>query len=254
METPRSTFLVYDDRRRARELLGRMCAAIPGGHQVVAVGTAEELILRLTGAPGQVAVVGTRRAAATGTDAIRRVLTLRPAAAVVAVGSCDDTGSVRAAVAAGARGFLPWDASPGLTQTVLQTVAVRPAPPSGVLGTAIEPVRPRPVPSREVLGSVPTSAVTRWLSDVAVHANVQVRLGISRREIQVLGGISQGLSNTEIGRELYLSDNTVKSHARRLFGKLGVHERAHAVACAYRVGLFAPPDGARLPESVLPLR
>jgi DNA-binding NarL/FixJ family response regulator len=253
VETPRSTFLVYDDRRRARELLGRMCAAVPGGHQVIAVGTAEELILRLTGTPGQVAVVGTRRATATGTDAIRRVLTLRPAASVVAVGSCDDAGSVRAAVAAGARGFLPWDASPGLTKTVLQTVAVRPAPPSGIL-TVIDPVRPRPVPHRDVHSSVPTSAVARWLSDVAVQADVQVRLGISRREIQVLGGISQGLSNTEIGRELYLSDNTVKSHARRLFGKLGVHERAHAVACAYRVGLFAPPDGARLPESVLPIR
>ena len=43
----------------------------------------------------------------------------------------------------------------------------------------------------------------------------------------------------EIGRELHLTGNTVKSLARRLFAKLGVHERAHAVARAHRLGLFA---------------
>ena len=57
--------------------------------------------------------------------------------------------------------------------------------------------------------------------------------------MQVLGGISEGMSYAEIGRELYLTDNTVKSHASRLFMKLEVHERAHAVARAYRVGLLA---------------
>jgi len=77
------------------------------------------------------------------------------------------------------------------------------------------------------------------VGSVSVRSAVQLQLGISQRELQVLGGISQGLSNADIGRELYLSDNTVKCHARRLFGKLGVHERAHAVALAYRSGLFA---------------
>ena len=255
MGEPRSTYLVYDDRRRAREVLGRMFAAVPGGHQVIAVGTAEELIHRLTGGPGQVAVVGTRRAAPTGTDAIRRVLTLRPRAIVVAVGSCDDVGSVRAAVASGVRAFLPWDASPDVTRTLVRAVTRAPPAASSASAAEIGPDRSwSPVPP-DAHTSVPISAVARWLRDVAVHPGVQLRLGISRREIQVLGGITQGLSNTEIGRELYLSDNTVKSHARRLFGKLGVHERAHAVACAYRVGLFTPSDDARrVPESVLPSR
>ncbi|WP_164704736.1 response regulator transcription factor, partial [Blastococcus litoris] len=41
------------------------------------------------------------------------------------------------------------------------------------------------------------------------------------REMQVLTGMSQGKSNAQIGRELYLSEDTIKTHARRLFRKLG---------------------------------
>ncbi|NED87787.1 response regulator transcription factor, partial [Streptomyces sp. SID11233] len=53
---------------------------------------------------------------------------------------------------------------------------------------------------------------------------------LTAREIQVLEGMSHGRSNAEIGRELFLSEDTVKTHARRLFKKLGASDRAHAVA------------------------
>ena len=46
--------------------------------------------------------------------------------------------------------------------------------------------------------------------------------------------MSQGRSNAEIGRSLYLSEDTVKTHARRLFSKLGARDRAHAVALGMR--------------------
>ena len=51
--------------------------------------------------------------------------------------------------------------------------------------------------------------------------------------------MSQGNSNGEIGRKLYLSEDTVKTHARRLFQKLGAHDRAHAVALGLRNDLVA---------------
>ena len=54
------------------------------------------------------------------------------------------------------------------------------------------------------------------------------------RELQVLRGMTQGKSNAEIGRELHLSEDTVKTHARRLFRRLGVHDRAAAVAHGIR--------------------
>jgi DNA-binding NarL/FixJ family response regulator len=60
---------------------------------------------------------------------------------------------------------------------------------------------------------------------------------LSERELQVLRGMSDGKSNGQIGRELFLSEDTVKTHARRLFRKLGVNDRAQAVALGFRHGL-----------------
>ena len=60
----------------------------------------------------------------------------------------------------------------------------------------------------------------------------------TERELQILRGMSEGHSNGEIGRELFLSEDTVKTHARRLFQKLGARDRAHAVALGLRNGLF----------------
>ena len=61
-----------------------------------------------------------------------------------------------------------------------------------------------------------------------------MELQLTERELQVLKGMSQGRSNAEIGRKLYLSEDTVKTHARRLFNKLGARDRAHAVALGMR--------------------
>ncbi|GAB7048628.1 helix-turn-helix transcriptional regulator [Catenuloplanes indicus] len=63
------------------------------------------------------------------------------------------------------------------------------------------------------------------------------RIALTERELQVLRGMSDGKSNAEIGRELFVSEDTVKTHARRLFRKLGARDRAHAVAAGFRAGL-----------------
>jgi DNA-binding NarL/FixJ family response regulator len=62
-------------------------------------------------------------------------------------------------------------------------------------------------------------------------------ISLTERELQVLRGMAEGRSNAEIGRELYVSEDTVKTHARRLFRKLSARDRAHAVAAAFRAGL-----------------
>ena len=58
------------------------------------------------------------------------------------------------------------------------------------------------------------------------------------REIQVLQLISEGMVNREIGKVLYLSEETVKSHVRHLLAKLRARSRAHAVAIAFRRGIL----------------
>jgi DNA-binding NarL/FixJ family response regulator len=65
------------------------------------------------------------------------------------------------------------------------------------------------------------------------------RTALTERELQVLRGMADGKSNAEIGRELFVSEDTVKTHARRLFRKLGARDRAHAVAAGFRTGLVA---------------
>jgi DNA-binding NarL/FixJ family response regulator len=65
-------------------------------------------------------------------------------------------------------------------------------------------------------------------------------LQLTEREQQVLDRMSRGASNPEIGRELYLSEDTVKSHARRLFRKIGARDRGHAVRIGFELGLLTP--------------
>ena len=61
---------------------------------------------------------------------------------------------------------------------------------------------------------------------------------LTTREMDVFRLIAAGLSNAEIGRELHISDTTVKTHVTRLLQKLQVRDRAQAIVMAYRCNMF----------------
>ena len=61
---------------------------------------------------------------------------------------------------------------------------------------------------------------------------------LTPRELEVLSGVARGLSNAAIGRELYITEATVKTHLLRVFGKLGVDDRTHAVTMAIQRGIL----------------
>jgi DNA-binding CsgD family transcriptional regulator len=63
-------------------------------------------------------------------------------------------------------------------------------------------------------------------------------VGLTDREHEILGLISQGLTNREIGEKLFVSENTVKTHSSRLFAKLQVNRRVQAVQRAKELGLI----------------
>jgi DNA-binding CsgD family transcriptional regulator len=73
-------------------------------------------------------------------------------------------------------------------------------------------------------------------------AATETKPAITRRELEVLALIAHGYSTAEIARALWITEDTVKTHVRRLMSRLGARTRAHAVAIAFRNGLWRRYD------------
>lgn len=198
-----TSVLICDERRTARDSLTKAMSTLASVEDVDCVSSGDELLSRYGRDSADLVLIGTQRALTSGIEATRRLLALHPGAVVIVFGSPDDTASIAAAIACGARGFLRWDAT-----------------------------RPEIV-----------AALADALTDSRVQSPRQdsgePEVPLTERELQVLRGMSQGQSNAEIGKELFLSEDTVKTHARRLFRKLGARDRAQAVAIGFRRGLVA---------------
>jgi DNA-binding NarL/FixJ family response regulator len=65
---------------------------------------------------------------------------------------------------------------------------------------------------------------------------------LTSREVDVLNGVADGLSNADIGKRLVIAEATVKTHLLRIFAKLDVSDRTHAVVTALERGLLARPE------------
>ena len=87
---------------------------------------------------------------------------------------------------------------------------------------------------REVL--IPTEAPSR--EPFAPNTARQQSLGITARELEILSLVARGLSNREIAAQLFVSENTVKTHCARTFDKLGAARRTQAVQRGKELGLL----------------
>lgn len=79
-----------------------------------------------------------------------------------------------------------------------------------------------------------TEAVPTFIPDDQRRGN----LGITRRELEILGLVAEGMSNREIAGKLFVSENTVKTHCSRTFDKLGAKRRTQAVQLGKEFGLL----------------
>ena len=89
---------------------------------------------------------------------------------------------------------------------------------------------------REVL--VPAEAPAAFPHNAAHQQAQQQALGITARELEILTLVARGLSNREIATQLFVSENTVKTHCARAFDKLGAARRTQAVQRGKELGLL----------------
>jgi DNA-binding NarL/FixJ family response regulator len=129
--------------------------------------------------------------------------------------------NVYAALRAGASGFLLKDAAPAeIVNAIRAVVAGEAWLDPAVARRLIDEFAARPEPH------TPTPAEMAQLTP---------------REREVLSLMARGLSNSDVALELFISEATVKTHLARVMMKLGVREKAQAVAAAYQTGLVQPP-------------
>jgi DNA-binding NarL/FixJ family response regulator len=151
-----------------------------------------------------------------GLEATRRILAADPEARVLILTTFDLDEYVYEALSAGASGFVLKDDPPEQLIAAIRTVAG---------GDAL-------------LSPAVTKRVIKQFARIPRPAPPKELDELTARELEVFRLIAAGLSNAEIGQELFISDTTVKTHVTRVLQKLGLRDRVQAVVLAHQAGLF----------------
>lgn len=196
------SIMVCDDSPAVRTAVRRCLSTVPEVLRVSATASGEEMLARYPVEQPDVVFLDVQMPGMGGGEALRKLMEVDPRAVVVMMTTGEAPGAVAEAVTGGASGYLAKDASPQEMAAVLSTLT-----------------------GRSAVNGVP-------------QQRIATDPGLTERESQVLRGMSEGRSNAQIGKDLFLSEDTVKTHARRLFRKLDVSDRGHAVAEGLRRGLI----------------
>jgi DNA-binding NarL/FixJ family response regulator len=209
---PAITLLIVDDHPVVRDGLRGMFESAPGFRVLGEAANGTEAVARAAALDPDVVLMDLRMPGGSGVDAIRE-LTRRGARAKVLVLTTYDTDSdTLPAIEAGATGYLLKDA------------------PRDELFTAVRAA----AEGRTVLSPAVASRLVHAVRAPRTPAGEP----LSTREREVLALVARGTSNPEIARELFISEATVKTHLTHLYAKLGVNDRAAAVAAGYDRGIL----------------
>jgi len=151
-----------------------------------------------------------------GLEATRRILAADESVRVLILTTFDLDEYIYEALRVGASGFVLKDDPPEQLIAAVRTVAAGDA----LLSPAI------------------TKRVIRQFTRIHRPAPPKELDELTAREKDILRLIAEGLSNTEIGQRLYISETTVKTHVTHILQKLGLRDRVQAVVLAYQTGIF----------------
>ncbi|HEV7824687.1 MAG TPA: response regulator transcription factor [Mycobacteriales bacterium] len=216
-DTPVRIVLV-DDHEMVRQGLKSMLAPFRGRIRVVgeAVG-AEDAVKVVEGLDPDIVLCDLRLQGVSGLDLCRRLLERDPERKVVLLSVYDDEQYVFQALRAGAAGYLLKKISGEELVRNLELVHAG----ERVIDTALA--------GRAMDSAARLASGEFWPG---------ARQGLTHRESEVLALMVTGLSNRGIATRLVVGDETVKSHLRAIYRKLGVSDRTGAVAAALREGIF----------------
>jgi DNA-binding NarL/FixJ family response regulator len=198
--------LAVDDHPLTLEIICAVLQKVFPRARVQGLASLDEA-LRCTrvGEPPEMVVLDLGLPGCGGLEALARLKAACPAAAIVVYSAADDGDIVRAALRAGARGYIPKSTGRQRMQIALELVA-----DGGVY-----------VPPEAMAGTGESE-----------HA-------LSDRQLGVLRQIARGHSNRRIARAMGISESTVKHHTSAIFRALGVSSRAQAIVAARRRGLLS---------------
>jgi DNA-binding NarL/FixJ family response regulator len=205
------TLLIVDDHPVVRDGLSGMFAADPNFEVLGQAADGAEAVRLAQSLKPDVILMDLRMPGMDGLAAIQELARLRVPAKVLVLTTFDTDNYVLPAIEAGATGYLLKDA-----------------------------------PRAELLRAVQAAAAGQSVLSPAVATRLVTRVRtpeedpLSQRELEVLELVAAGTTNRESAAKLFISEATVKTHLLNIYNKLGVSDRAAAVAEAFNRGLLKP--------------
>lgn len=216
------SLLLVDDQAMVREGFGALLSAQPDLVVVGGAADGEEAVRMARQHNPDVILMDIRMPRLDGIQATKRILDVAPGVhrpKVLILTTFDLDEYVFEALRAGASGFLLKDAPAAELTNAVRVVAAGEA----LLSPSITRRLIEDYATRGHRGAAPPELAT-----------------LTPRELDVLRLIARGHNNQEIAAELVVAEQTVKTHIGRLFGKIGVRDRAQAVVYAYEGGVVTP--------------
>jgi len=213
--------LIADDDDLMRAGLRAVLSSDDSIDVVAEAADGREAISRTRGLRPDVVLMDVRMPGMDGITATGEIIAAAPGARILILTTFEDDDYVFGALSAGASGFLLKRTQPEQLIAAIHTIAAGESLLSpSVTRTVISHVarQPRPDPA----------------------AGRRLRL-LTPRERDVLELVARGLSNAEIAASLFVEESTVKTHLKRILGKLSLRDRVQAVILAYETGLARAP-------------